>query len=153
MKLNYKTGRLPMNFIMLGYLLFALGIWRLVVADLEGIFFLAASVFLIFFRSGILIDTDKKLLKSYIGIFSLRMGKWETIEQIKGLQVVKVTESQTMSVLSVSRTETSAVYRLSLILPDRTIDLMKSTKMDIFKKAERIASFLETSLLHNAGQF
>jgi len=109
MKLDYKTDRLPLNFITLGYMLLAIGIWRIIVFDWKGIFFLLLSIFLIFFKSGIIIDTDKKLLRTYNGIFFIKKGEWKNINQLTGLQILESKESQTMSVLSISRTETNIV--------------------------------------------
>jgi len=149
MKLDYKTDRLPLNFITLGYMLLAIGIWRIIVFDWKGIFFLLLSIFLIFFKSGIIIDTDKKLLRTYNGIFFIKKGEWKNINQLTGLQILESKESQTMSVLSISRTETNDIYKLYLNMPDRNILLMKGSNNDMLKKGKRIASSLHTSLISN----
>lgn len=149
MKLDYKTDRLPLNFITLGYMLSAIGVWRLIVFDWKGVFFLFLSIFLIFFKSGIIIDTDKKLLRKYNGIFFIKKGEWENINQLTGLQIVRSKETQTMSVLSISRTETNDIYKLYLNMPDRNILLMKGSNNDMLKKGKRIASSLHTSLKSN----
>lgn len=152
MKLEYRTERLPLNFIALGYMLLAIGVWRIVVFDWRGILFIVVSVFLIFFKSGIIIDTDKKMLRKYNGIFSIKKGAWESIEQIISLQIVKTTETQTMSVLSLSRTETNDIYKLYLNMPDRNIELMKGNENDILKKAKRIATLIPTLLINQNDQ-
>jgi len=151
-KLEYRTDRLPFNFITLGYLLLAIAFWRIIVVDWKGILFLLLSVFLIFFKSGIIIDTDNKLLKKYNGIFFIKKGKWESLKQLTGLQIVKTREMQTMSVLSISRTATNDTYKLCLNLPDRNIELMSGSKDDILNKAKKIASSLQTSLTNNSEQ-
>ena len=60
MVLNYKTEKLPFSFIALGVLLFTVGLWKIVFLDWIGILFLLLSLFLVFIRSGIQIDSDKK---------------------------------------------------------------------------------------------
>jgi len=150
MKLVYKTDSLPFNFIALGYMLLAIGVWRIIVFDWKGVFFLLVSVFLIFFKSGIIIDTDKKLLRKYNGIFFIKKGEWENIDQLTGLQMIETRESQTMSVLSISRTETNDICKLYVNMPDRDILLMKGNKKDMLKKGNRIASLLHTSLIAEA---
>lgn len=152
MKLEYKTGKLPFNFITLGYMLLAISVWRIIVSDWKGILFLLLSGFFIFFRSGIIIDADTKKLKKYNGIFFLKKGKWEDIEQLTNLRIVKAREAQTMSVLSISRTEVYDNYKLYLRLPDRSIELMTGPKDDILDKASCIASSLHTSLVNSAEQ-
>jgi len=150
MKLVYKTDSLPFNFISLGYMLLAIGVWRIIVFDWKGVFFLLVSVFLIFFKSGIMIDTDKKLLRKYNGIFVFNKGEWENIDQLTGLQMIETRESQTMSVLSISRIETNDICKLYLNMPDRNILLMKGNKKEMLKKGNRIASLLHTSLIPEA---
>lgn len=149
MKLEYKTDRLPLNFLTLGYMLAAFGIWRIIIFDWEGIVFLLISLLLIFFKSGIIIDTGKRQLKRYNGIFFIKMGEWEDINQLISLQMVKRKETQTMSVLSMSRTETNDTCELYLCMPDRNILLMKSRNNDLLIKAEKIASSLNTTLIAN----
>lgn len=149
MKLNYKTDRLPLNFITLGYMLLAIGIWRIIAMDWKGIIFFLLSIFLIFFKSGIVIDTDKKLLRKYNGLFFIKTGEWENINQLTGLQIIESKESQTMSVLSISRTATNDIYKLYLNMPDRNILLMKGSNNDMLNKGKRIATLLQTSLISN----
>lgn len=149
MKLDFKTDRLPLNFITLGYMLLAIGIWRIIAMDWRGILFLLLSIFLIFFKSGIVIDTDKKLLKKYNGLFFIKKGEWENINQLTGLQIMESKESQTMSVLSISRTATNDIYKLYLNMPDRNILLMKGNNNDMLNKGKRIATSLRTSLISN----
>ncbi len=146
MILNYKTGKLPPNFIYLGIMLFGIGIWRMVVLDWKGILFFIISLLFLFIKSGIIIDTDNRRLKKYIGFFAIKKGEWESIKTIVNLQIIKTKETQAMSVLSITRTETNVVYKLFLTLPDRKIELMSGEKDYIFKRAEKISSSLQVSL-------
>lgn len=149
MKLEYKTDRLPLNFITLGYMLAAIGIWRIIVLDWRGVLFFLISILLIFFKSGIIIDTETRQLKRYNGIFFIKIGDWEDINQLISLQMVKSKETQTMSVLSISRTATNDSCELFLCMPDRNILLMKSSNNDVLIEAEKIASSLHTTLISN----
>jgi len=94
MIVNYKTGKLPFNFIALGVLLFATGIWRMAVMDWAGILYFLVSLLFLFTKSGILIDTDLKRLKKYIGFFIIKMGTWEDIRSLINLRVIETRESQ-----------------------------------------------------------
>jgi len=146
MILNYKTGKLPPNFIYLGIMLFGIGIWRMVVLDWKGILFFIISLLFLFIKSGIIIDTDNRRLKKYIGFFAIKKGEWESIKSIINLQIIKTKETQAMSVLSITRTETNDVYKLFLTLPNRNIELMSGKKDYIINRAERISSSLQVSV-------
>jgi len=148
MKLNYKTGSLPPNFIYLGIMLLAVGLWRMVVLDWKGILFFVISLLLLFIRSGIMIDPDKKRLKKYIGFFAIKNGEWESIKTITNLQITKTRETQAMSVLSITRMETNEVYKLFVILPKRNLEIMSGKKADIAKKAGEISSVLQVPLIY-----
>lgn len=152
MILEYKTGKLPFNFIALGYMLFAISAWRIAVFDWKGIVFLLLSVFLLFFRSGIIVETNTKRLKRYYGIFFIKKGEWENIEQATELRIARVRQGQMMSVLSISRTESYDTYKLYLRLPNRSIELMAGQKDDILSKASSIASALHTSIVNSTEQ-
>lgn len=142
MILDYKTGKLPPNFIALGTILLAVGIWRIVIPDWKGLIFLLVSLILLLIRSGVIIDTDNMRLKEYIGLLLIKKGKWEDIKQLTGLRIVKSKETQTMSVLSISRIETSEVYKLFLVLPGKNIELMSGQKDHVAKRAKEVSNTL-----------
>ena len=148
MILNYKTGKLPVNFIYLGIMLFGIGIWRMAVLDWKGVLFFIISLLFLFVKSGIIIDTDKRRLKKYIGVFVIKRGEWESIKSIINLQIIKTKETLSMSVLSITRIETKDVYKLFLTLPNRKIELMRGEKDYILDRAEKISSSLQVSLIN-----
>lgn len=147
MLLNYKTEKLPFNFIAFGVLLFVVGVWRIVVLDWIGIIFLLLSLFLVFIRSGIQIDSDKKRIKKYTGIFCFRKGRWEDISSVLNLRIHRVRETRKMNVLSITRFETMDLHKLFLVLPNREIELMMGEKDIIFERALKISALLDTSIL------
>jgi len=149
MVLNYKTGKLPPNFISLGILLLAISIWRFILLDWKGILFFVISVLCLFIKSGFLIDTDNKQLKKYIGIFTFKWGKWEDISAMSNIQILKVKASQSMNVLSINRMETKTLYKLMAVLPDKKIELITGEKGYIIKISEEIAHSLQTKILDN----
>jgi len=147
MLLNYKTGKLPPNFYYLGIMLFAIGVWRIVVQDWMGIVFLVISLILIFIKSGVLIDTEKIRLKKYFGFLNIRNGKWEDISNLVNLKIISLQESQTMNVVSISHTQTIYIYKLLLLLPDREIELLSGEKDYVRIKASEISKALSTTIV------
>lgn len=126
MKITYKTERLPQNFVILGYLLILAGVWIGLYEDWKGILFLLIGVVLVFIESGIIIDPAKQEIKRYTGIFFLKRGNWQSISKSTGLVVAKTQETQSMHVLSISRSVTEEVYKLWMVMPEGNIELMKA---------------------------
>lgn len=149
MILKFKTGKLPLNFIYLGFMLLGIGIWRMIVLDWRGILFFVISLLFLFIESGLIIDTDNRKLKKYIGFFVIKKGEWESIKSVIKLQILVIRETQSMNVLSISRRETKDVYKLFMILSDRKIELLAGEKEYIINKAEKIASSLQVSVENN----
>lgn len=147
--LKYKTERLPLNFIILGYLLAATGVWRIIAGDWMGILYLIIAIFLIFYKSGIIIDVEKKMLKQYTGIFFYKRGKWQDIKSIVNLRLIKTKETRTMSVLSLSRIDVSETFKLYLTMPAQNLELMKGRKKEIIKMGQEISSALQIPLQSN----
>lgn len=144
MILNYKTGSLPQNYVTLGYLLFAIGVWRIVMNNyLIGIVILIISIFLIFLKSGISIDTENKKLKKYNGIFFIKRGYWQDISTVNNLYIHKFKQGQTLNVLSIRTTQTNLVYKLILNLEEKKIELMVGQEKKIDKLAKNISENLK----------
>lgn len=149
MILKFKTGKLPLNFIYLGFMLLGIGIWRMIVLDWRGILFFVISLLFLFIESGLIIDTDNRKLKKFIGFFVIKKGEWESIKSVIKLQILVIRETQSMNVLSISRRETKDVYKLFMILSDRKIELLAGEKEYIINKADKIASSLQVSVENN----
>ena len=149
MALNYKTGKLPPNFISLGILLLAISIWRFILLDWKGILFFVISVLCLSIKSGFLIDTNNKQLKEYIGIFILKWGKWKDIHTLINLQIIKIKAKQSMNVLSINRIETKTLYKLNVVLPDKKIELLTGEKDYIIEISKEIAHSLQIKVLNN----
>lgn len=147
MILNYKTGKLPPNFIALGYMLLGISVWRIVVLDWKGVLFFLFSLLLLFIKTGIIIDANNKSLKKYIGIFSLKLGKWEDVSTLINLKIIKTKASQSMNVLSITRIETIDLYKLIMILPAKKIELISGKKEDIIKISKEISDSMQTKVL------
>ena len=95
-----------------------------------------------------MIDTEKKKVKKYFGFFIIKKGEWENIKSLINLHIIKTKETQSMSVLSITRTETNDVYKLFVVLPDKSIEIMSGEKDYIFNRAEQISTSLQTSVIN-----
>ncbi|MCF8233404.1 MAG: hypothetical protein K9G67_00860 [Bacteroidales bacterium] len=149
MILHYKTEKLPPNFVILGVLLMALGIWRMILTDWPGILFFLIGLLLFFIRSGVTIDTGEKLLKQYTGLPGITKGKWENISSLEGLKITASRETRKMNVLSIGRTTTQTVYKLFMVFPGREVEIMSGESDAILKRAEEIASSLKIPLVND----
>jgi len=148
MILNFKTGRLPLNFFFLGAMLFIIGAWRMIVLDWKGIILFVISLLCLFIKSGVIIDTVQSRMKKYIGFLTIRKGDWEDIKSLINLEIIETKETHSMSVLTISRTETDDVYKLFMVMPDKRIELMSGKKDLIFNRAKKIASLLQTTVIN-----
>jgi hypothetical protein len=148
MILNYETGKLPPNFIALGAMLVVIGIWRLIVLDWIGIMLFAIGIVLFFIKSGVIIDTESKRLKKYFGFFGIMKGEWEDFKSLNYIQIFKIKAIQSMSVLSISRTEIKEVYKLLMILPDKSIEIMSGEKDYVTKVVKEVSSILQTKVFN-----
>lgn len=147
MKINYTTGKLPTNFVILGAALLVIGIWEVIRLEWGiGIFLFVVGLFLFFIKSGIMIDADKKQLKQYIGILGIKKGRWENIDTLLNLKIIKSQQSQAMNVLTISTTTTVRIYKLLMVLPDKNIEILTGKKKPIFKMADKISTLLDTSV-------
>jgi len=144
---NYNTGKLPANFIYLGVMLLGVSIWRMIVMDWMGIILFIISLLCLLTRSGVLIDSDHLRIKKYIGFLGIRTGAWENVESFVNLQIIKVKETQGMNVLSISRAESVEVFKLLLVIPGKSIELMTGDKEFIFQNGDKISSLLKTEII------
>ncbi|MBN2596444.1 MAG: hypothetical protein JXR82_06620 [Marinifilaceae bacterium] len=142
MILKYTTGKLPPNFFMLGVILLLIGILAITMSEFAGIVAIPLSIPLLFIRTGILIDTKGKRIKKYIGLFACKTGEWESITQIKHLQIIRVRQTTGMAVLSIARNETNIVYKLLAVLPNENIELLSGKGASISEAANDISSQL-----------
>lgn len=146
--IQYKTEKLPTNFIILGAFLFIISIWRMILLDWAGILILLFSIPLLFIRSGLLIDPEKLKLRKYIGLFFIRTGKWESISGIKHLRIIRVQQTRGMAVLSIARNETNVVYKLILVMPNENIEILVGENDFIVKAAKQISSVLNVEVFN-----
>ncbi|MEA3450714.1 MAG: hypothetical protein U9Q83_02280 [Bacteroidota bacterium] len=143
MNLKYTTGKLHAQLVSLGFLILAIGIWRIIVGDWFGILFIVVSIFIIFTKSVITIDTENKKIKKYNSYIFFKRGKWEDIKTVKSLIIRKVKISQNMHLLSLSKTETSYKYKIIMILANKNTEII--TKED-YKTVKKIADEIAKSL-------
>lgn len=147
MKLSYTTEKPPLNFIFLGLFLLVTGVWRVLVADWFGIILLMISLLCLFIRWGVTVDIDNSRIKKYTGFMGLRFGKWKDISKTEHIEINTIQETQGMSVASISRSDSSILYQLFLVLPDESIELMRGEKDLIDKVAEKISEALKIKIV------
>lgn len=144
---NYKTGRLLPHLVALGGLLILTGILLTVTQQWVGLLFVLIGFVLFFFRHGVLIDTDKQEAKQYSGIGFIKSGTWQDISIADSLQIITISESQAMSMLSINRLSYQDIDKLYLVLPDENIILMKGTSKKIVAPARELAAALKLELV------
>jgi hypothetical protein len=146
MKINFYKGKLPQNFTALGYISIIGGIVAFfnigIIASLISLFGLT----LISIRDGIVINTDELLLKEYISVLFVRFGRWRNIKNPSELQIFQSMESQTMSVLSISRQDVRETYNLFLITPEEEIALYNGEKNIAIEKGRILSNELNIDL-------
>lgn len=146
MILDYSTGKLPPNFLILGVLLILAGLIGMFSKQYELIILLPIAIPLVFIRDGIQIDTRNKRTKKYTKLFSIEFGKWESIARTEYIQIARVRQVSGMSVLSINRNDFNLVYKVLLMMPNERKEILSGEENDIVKKAERIASSLSLEL-------
>ncbi len=146
MILQFTTGKLPLNFFMLGVILLLIGVLAAIMSEFAGLAAIPLSIPLLFIRTGILVDTEKKRIKKYIGLFTYKTGKWESIATIKHLQIIRVRQTTGMAVLSIARNETNIVYKLLAVLPNENIELLSGEGRFIGEAADEIVDKLQVEL-------
>ena len=140
MALQYTTGKLPLNFFVLGVLLLLIGIVGLIIEGVIGIIPILIAIPLLFIRSGLQIDGKKKLLRTCIKLFIFKWGKWIAFNKATHLQIIRVRQTTGMAVLSISRNETNLVYKLILTLPHKRIELVSGKKEYVSEIAREISN-------------
>ena len=144
--ISYKTDVLPYNFIALGTILLAVGVWRIILVDLWGIIFIVLALVLLFLHSGVAIDYRNKRIRKYIGWLHLKNGKWLDISAVKNLAVVRSNQKRNMHLLTINRTERNVCYKLFLCLPYKNIEIFSGKKEIVKHRAEKIAAALHTKI-------
>jgi len=146
MFLSYKTERLPLNFLMLGFSLALIGIATTINGDYEGCLTLLLAIPLLFTQSGVIIDSENQRIRKYTGLFFLRFGKWVEITAALHLQIIKVRETKGMAVLSIGRNETNIVQKLLLVMPHNPIEILSGKQEKVEKIAREIAENMNLEL-------
>ena len=146
--MNFTTGKLPAPLISLAYLLLAIGIWRIVLLDCLGILFVAVSIFLLFTKSKIEIDTENKKLKKYTVFLFFKIGKWEDIKSVKSVLIKKVKITHNMHLLSQSKTDIRFNYKIIMILANKNIEIITKENYNKIKEiADKLATELNISVI------
>ena len=82
--------------------------WNAIIASL----ILIMAVLLVLIRTGILIDTETKMIKTYNNLFYVYFGTWMSIEWCKSIELRMTNESQLMNSRGTSNTVQTKTYDL-----------------------------------------
>jgi len=146
MLLSYKTERLPLNFLMLGFSLALVGVATTINGDYEGSLTFLLAIPLLFTQSGVVIDIENQRIRKYTGLFFLRFGKWVDITAAQHLQIIKVRETKGMAVLSIGRNETNVVQKLLMMMPNSHIEVLSGKQEKVEKIAREMAENMNLEL-------
>lgn len=114
--IDNKTGKvlngpaifLGLTFTLIGIVFILDAVW------LFGFLFLLVALFLFFSYSGVEINTETKKIKAYNNFFGLiKKGKWESLNQYKGITLVPMRTTQT--IFSRSNRQTTSTDRYFMI--------------------------------------
>lgn len=148
MYLKYKIDNLPFGFIFMGFIFLIYGVWLTSKLDWLGIILILVSLPCLFVNRGIIIDSNKRRLKKYVGFFVFKIGDWIDISSVKHLVIIEINESTTMNLTSVTNIYTALITKLILVLPGERIELLKGKKKFINKAAEKISDGLQTTIIY-----
>ena len=148
MILNYKTAKLPYNFIFVGFFLFVYSVWLFWAGRYYlGISFLLVSLPCLFTRLGTQIDTTSKRFREYIGFFSLRYGTWKDFSGLEKLVIGYMMESEMMTHKSLAANYTVKNYKLYMRVNDQDLEILSGKKEFIQKSAKDIAKELNVEII------
>jgi hypothetical protein len=117
--IDNKTGKvlngpaifLGLTFTLIGIVFILDGVW------LFGFPFLLIALFLVLSYSGVEINTETKKIKSYNKFFGLiKKGKWESLNQYKGITLVPMRTTQTIFSRSNRQTTSTEQYFLIYLI-------------------------------------
>ena len=147
MILDYKTSKLPYNFIFLGLLLGIYGVWLSWEANYLGVIFLLIAIPCLFIRMGSQIDVESQKYREYIGLFMFKYGKWINFRGLESLVIGYMMESEMMTHKSLAANYTVKNYKLYIRMPEQDLEILSGKKEFIEKTAAVIAKELNVEIL------
>ena len=142
-----KTEKLPIHFIILGYVLLITGIWRCFAGDWKCIFWLVISLFCLLMSEGIVINSNSKIIKNYISILLVRFIKKKETGPVEKIVIRKTNRKENMSVASITRTYNTFSYSLTAVYQDGETEIMEGSEKKVHKVAKNIASMSGIEIL------
>ncbi|NOU59930.1 hypothetical protein [Marinifilum caeruleilacunae] len=121
---NYKTGKLPPNFMMLGILFLFIGIVIILDEGLAGIMFILLALPFLLTHSGLSIDLEKQQIRKFTSLLGIKFGSWIDVSGTSKLLIGKIRQNKGMAVLSISRNEISFTYKLYAIIDNRRCEIV-----------------------------
>ncbi|WP_111710234.1 hypothetical protein [Lutibacter citreus] len=145
MIIDYKLEKIfPLMFLIIGITLILAGIFltgmNLLIStnstSFIGILTLLIGVIIVFMRKGTLFDFDKKRIKHYVGLFFIKIGKWDTTENYSFISVLHLNQKSIgYSRTGVQFSEKNKIFRIYLL--NRTHrEKLKITDFNDLKNAD-----------------
>lgn len=137
---NYKTGKLPPNFLMLGILFLLIGLASIISGEFAGfLFFIIALPFLLT-HSGLSIDSEKQQIRKFTNLAGMKFGSWMDVSQTDRLLIGKVRQNTGMAVLSISRNDISYTYKLYAMINGQRCEIVNGNYELVSEVAKRISA-------------
>ncbi|MDN3724890.1 hypothetical protein QRD02_10885 [Aequorivita sp. SDUM287046] len=120
MKTDYKRERVfPLMFIIIGITLIIFGLILLGTFDSRiklGLTILLIGIVIVFTRKGTIVDFNERKIKNYVGIFFVKIGNWQTIEDYTFISLLSINRtSYGYSRTGVQFSERKKIHRISLL--------------------------------------
>lgn len=139
----------PFQFVFAGYILVLFGVYLLIRYNLLGLLAIVGGLFMSFSRTGIQVNFQQQEYREYLGVFTLKRGRWKPLPEIQYVTVFVDRSVQEMHVASISSTQTNNDLRINLIVSKTArIELgVFKDKAIAMETATRLAAQLQCKLL------
>ncbi|GEM_PF-6369589 len=147
--IRIENGKLPMQFMLIGFVLIVLSIFFVVENQIIGAVLVIPGIFIIAIREGVLVDNENKSVFRYIKIFVFEKKELIDFSEVKYLSMVKVNVKQTMNVLTISNTQSKIMRKVNLIFENnKHKQLFQCNLLDALEKAKLVANITELKILN-----
>ena len=149
-----KNGKLPLNFLIAGYILAIAGIvltftysWFLIVLFIVGIIIISLE-------DETYIDAKNEKIKKITKVlWYFKIGDWEKLTKPQYIALVPVKQTQQTWVLSISLTQTDTVCKLNFIYPNNKYKSLKTGKKpEMLELAKQLSAGFEIKIWDSTGK-
>jgi len=144
-----KNSYFPPQFVILGYLLIAIGIYFLIISNWIGIIMIPVGFIVAFLNINQDLDIKNMKYKEYFEFLGIKFGKWKDIPIIDYVTVFRERTIQGKNVVSISSHHTEENYKVEMIINRKEkISVAKyANKEKALEKGLELARALDCKLL------